>query len=89
MNDGRCCLEFDRTLELLGRFLPPPGPSAGCGRGHRDLRFQAVQTGLDVVMTDPVQIPVERARELIEEKRLSDSMTADLGLPARRGSRPR
>lgn len=77
---GGSRLEFVRTRELLERYLPDsPARVLDVGGGTGIYAFELCARGYDVAMIDPVQIHVDRARELIEERQLAESMTADVG----------
>jgi SAM-dependent methyltransferase len=56
-------LEFERTLELLGRFLPPaPARILDVGGGPGQYAAWLAERGCDVLLVDPVPLHVEQAR---------------------------
>ena len=56
-------LEFLRTRELLGRFLPlPPARVADVGGGAGAYAVPLIDAGYDVVLVDPVPLHVDQAR---------------------------
>lgn len=56
-------LEFERTLELLGRFLPPaPAQVLDVGGGPGQYSAWLAERGYDVLLVDPVPLHVEQAR---------------------------
>lgn len=73
-------LEFVRTTELLGRFLPPvPGQivDVGGGPGRHAQRLQTL--GYKVVLIDPVELHVEQARDAGLEAHRGDARQLPFG----------
>jgi ubiquinone/menaquinone biosynthesis C-methylase UbiE len=57
-------LEYVRTRELLGRFLPvPPARVLDVGGGAGAYAVPLIQSGYDVVLVDPVPLHVDQARQ--------------------------
>ena len=57
-------LEYARTLELLGRFLPPPPARVlDVGGGPGRYAVALIERGYDVALIDPVELHVSQARE--------------------------
>lgn len=57
-------LEYLRTRELLGRFLPPPPARVlDVGGGAGAYAVPLVESGYDVVLVDPVPLHVDQARQ--------------------------
>jgi SAM-dependent methyltransferase len=56
-------LEYLRTRELLGRFLPvPPARILDVGGGTGAYAVPLIEAGYDVVLVDPVPLHVDQAR---------------------------
>ena len=57
-------LEYLRTRELLGRFLPgPPARILDVGGGTGAYAVPLIEAGYDVVLVDPVPLHVDQARQ--------------------------
>lgn len=57
-------LEYLRTRELLGRFLPvPPARVLDVGGGAGAYALPLIESGYDVVLVDPVPLHVDQARQ--------------------------
>jgi SAM-dependent methyltransferase len=77
--DGRPRLEYVRTLELLGRLLPPPPAEVlDVGGGTGVYAVPLAQQGYKVHVVDPIQLHVDRARDAADEFELS-GVTASVG----------
>jgi SAM-dependent methyltransferase len=77
---GRPRLEFVRTLELLDRLLPSPGPCRvlDVGGGPGIYAVPLSEQGHTVRLIDPIEHQVSRVRQLAAERRL-DRLTAEVG----------
>jgi 2-polyprenyl-3-methyl-5-hydroxy-6-metoxy-1,4-benzoquinol methylase len=61
---GRPSLEFVRSMELLGRLLPPPPAQLlDVGGGPGTYAAALARRGYRVHLVDPVQLHVEQARQ--------------------------
>jgi SAM-dependent methyltransferase len=69
---GRPRLEYVRTLELLGRFLPPPPAKVlDVGGGTGVYAVPLAHQGYKVHVVDPIQLHVDKARDAADEFELS------------------
>lgn len=60
---GHGLLEFERTMDILGRHLPPPpGRILDVGGGPGPYARALLDIGYDVVLVDPMPLHVEQAR---------------------------
>lgn len=74
-------LEYVRTMELLGRFLPPP-PARVLDVGGGPGRYAAALTerGYDVALIDAVDLHVQQAREAgVAHAVVGDARSLDVG----------
>ena len=74
-------LEYARTLELLGRFLPPPPARVlDVGGGPGRYAVALIERGYDVALIDPVELHVSQAREAgVPHAVLGDARSLDVG----------
>jgi SAM-dependent methyltransferase len=71
-------LEFERTLELLDRFLPPaPARVLDVGGGPGQYAAWLVNRGHEVVLVDPVPLHVEQARARSIPAELGDARSLE------------
>ena len=64
--DGRPSLEFVRSMDLLGRLLPPlPARLLDVGGGPGTYAAPLAQRGYQVHLVDPVELHVEQARQAV------------------------
>ena len=77
--DGRPGLEYTRTLELLGRLLPPaPARLLDVGGGTGVYAVALAERGYTVHVVDPIPVHVERTLEHARERGIAGVM-ASLG----------
>jgi 2-polyprenyl-3-methyl-5-hydroxy-6-metoxy-1,4-benzoquinol methylase len=78
---GMPSLEFVRSMELLERLLPrPPARVLDVGGGPGTYASPLARRGYQVHVVDPVQLPVEQARQAS----VADPAAAFTAAPGRR-----
>ncbi len=85
---GKGRLEFLRTLDVLQRFLPkPPARILDMGGGPGVYSFWLAEHGYTAHLVDLAPLHVEQARKGITERKLSATLSAEVG-DARRFNQP-
>jgi 2-polyprenyl-3-methyl-5-hydroxy-6-metoxy-1,4-benzoquinol methylase len=86
--DGRPSLEFVRSMDLLGRLLPPPPARLlDVGGGPGTYAAPLAQRGYQVHLVDPVELHVEQARQAAGSDPAAAFTPIDLPTPV--SGRPR
>jgi len=72
-------LEWEGTVEYLGRYLPPAGHVLDVGGGAGRYAVWLAERGYDVTLVDPSQGQREFAREKVDERGVADRVTVREG----------
>lgn len=68
LKQGNGCLEYDRTLNILKKILPPaPATVLDVGGAAGIYAFPLAEQGYEVHLIDPVPLHIEQAREYARE----------------------